>query len=721
VSLNVGGIYVKAKRGVDPKRVRAAIAAYWTERGAAAADVWPREPLALEGTRELAFAVMPGAGGWICIADSERYNADFGLANHLATALATQVIWYTLYGATDAGVLRVLGPGRKPRLPDDDYGAVEAFVTERLPHPFVYLDQLPESERALRFANVDPAAYDRGPVPADEEEVEPAAPPASVPVDDPAKWPVPVDPSLVAANELRVGYLVAFFLPGLFAKHVHDVRGVFERWVDLVPRDALQWSLIGSSATGVKPFGAQTLERCRAQLTTKAAAKYAAFRLGGPEPSHPQYEFHLDGAADDDDDVERGSASSIEVVFPWTTPHETVASFAMAAAEQLAYATGLATPALFFDADLVGAAGRPVAARLAARYPGLELGVDGFKLGDKMHGAHWLVFLGPTQVRALGRVEAPDLEVEPAGHGVCLRASGAPELGDALAGDIPAGLRTIAQLVAPVTAAPPDFARQAGPRTTIELEDGSGTAFEAFERELGARWSARFTEDGTALRALVEQLAVLERLERDPTKHLVDLPKAPYLSEALGLALLPLLRDRAVAERIVARFPATELLQFASSRDRIQHLLATPDIIPWLLAQATGPDRARTIATIGAALVGHDPARAPAVIAAMPADADQHAWDILLRPINNQLGSLHAKDPPAAERLSDAIQPVAKHDPQIYLWTATIFIARGRVEDAMTQIELMFAAGYRDKKRILRDKDFAPLYKHPRFLALKES
>jgi len=105
----------------------------------------------------------------------------------------------------------------------------------------------------------------------------------------------------------------------------------------------------------------------------------------------------------------------------------------------------------------------------------------------------------------------------------------------------------------------------------------------------------------------------------------------------------------------------------------------------------------------------------------MPADADERSWRILLGPINNQLGSLHAKDPPAAERLSDAIQPVAKHNPQIYLWTATIYIARGRVEDAMTQIELMFAAGYRDKKRILRDKDFAPLYKHPRFLALKES
>jgi len=556
VSLNVGGIYVKAKRGVDPKRVRAAIAAYWTERGAAAADVWPREPLALDGTRELAFAVMPGAGGWICVADSERYNADFGLANHLATALATQVIWYTLYGATDAGVLRVLGPGRKPRLPDDDYGAVEAFVTERLPHPFVYLDQLPESERALGFANVDPAAYDRGPVPV-EEAAEPAPPATATPVDDPARWPVAVDPALVAANELRVGYLVAFFLPGLFAKHVHDVRGVFERWVDLVPRDALQWSLIGSSSTDVKPFGAQTLERCRAQLTAKAAAKYAAFRLGGPEPSHPQFEFHLDGAAHEDDDVERGSASSIEVVFPWSTPHETVASFAMAAAEQLAYATGLATPALFFDAGLVGAAGRPVAARLAARYPGLELGVDGFALGDKMHGAHWLTFLGPAQVRALGRVEAPDLEVEPAGHGVCLRASRAPELGDALAGDIPAGLRTIAQLVAPVTAAPPETANEAGPLTTIELEDGSGEAFEAFERELGARWSARFTGDGTALRALVEQLAALERLEGG--SDLTDLAKAPYLSEALGNRLLPLLRDRAAAERIGARFPATEL------------------------------------------------------------------------------------------------------------------------------------------------------------------
>jgi hypothetical protein len=737
MSLNVGGIYVKVKPKLTAARVRAAITSYWTTRGAKPARVELDQPLALERTKQLAFAVLPPADGYICVADSERYHADFALAGFLADELATRVIWYTLYGATDAGVLRMFGPGRKSDEPEDTYGDVAEFVSERLPHAFVYFDKLGVPD-PLGFSNVEPATYDRGPSPDNDARDDEDATPAPVTlVDDPDAWPVRVESSLVESGEVRVGHLVAFFLPALFKNHVAAVGKVFALWLSTVPRDALRWSRIGASAGESRAFSPQTIGRCRAQLTAKVAAKHSYFEIYGPERDAPQYLFEIEGRADD---VERGTASTITMYFPWTTPHERLAKFARSVAELVDYSTGLVTPAVQFDNLSAGSRGRPAAARLAARHPGLELQVGGFKLGDQMHGAHWLAFLGPDLMKAIGGratiAKTGGLHaITDAGHGVCLAASAAPEVGDLLAGPIPAGLRAMAKLLEPLLPAIPDGPRAAGPLQSPQLDDGADGRAALLDAELRPLWHRRFLDDAPRLRELATQLARLSALEAIDASTLAGgaldgyfaaLADAPYISNRLGESLVALVRRMVessrtpLAERILEVFSATLLLGFVRYQDRVRRLLSSDSpALAWLIERASGPERARILASIGAAVVVADPALAPTIVAAMPADADLYSWEVLLRPINNHLGMLWKKqDLVVAEKLSDAIQPIAKHHAQIYLWTATIYIARKRVDDAMSQIEHMFEAGYRDWKRVRGDDDFAPLFDNPRFLAL---
>lgn len=740
MSLNVGGIYIKVKPKLTAARVRAAITGYWTARGAKPARVALDQPLALERTRQLAFAVLPPADGYICVADSERYHADFALAGFLADELATRVIWYTLYGATGAGVLRMLGPGRKPDQPEDTYGDVEAFVADRLPHAFVYFDKLGDPD-PLGFSNVEPQTYDRGPSPDHDagDGDDAAAAPVTL-VDDPTAWPVRVESSLVESGELRVGHLVAFFLPPPFRNHVAAVAKVLELWLASVPREALRWSRIGASASESRAFSPQTIGRCRAQLTAKVAAKHSYFEIYGPEREAPQYYLEVEGRADD---IERGSASTIMMHFPWSTPHDQLAKLARGVAALVDYSTGLVTPAVQFDDLSTGSRGRAAAARLAARHPGLALQVGGFTLGDQMHGAHWLAFLGPGLMKAIGGraaiAKTAGLHaITDAGHGVCLAASAAPEVGDLLTGPVPAGLRAMARLLEPLLPAVPAGPRAAGPLGSPQLDDGADDRAARLDAELRPLWHRRFLDDAPRLRELATQLARLSELEAIDASTLADgalddyvaaLADVPYVSNRLGESLVALVRRMvesersALAERVLAAFSATQLLGFVRYQDRVRRLLSLDSpALAWLIERATDPGRARIVASIGAQVVVADPGLAPAIVAAMPADTDRYSWDVLLQPINNHLGALwNKRDLVAAETLCDAIQPIAKHHAEIYLWTATIYIARERVDDAMGQIELMFEAGLRDWNRVRGDDDFAPLFDNPRFLALSSS
>jgi thioredoxin-like negative regulator of GroEL len=285
-------------------------------------------------------------------------------------------------------------------------------------------------------------------------------------------------------------------------------------------------------------------------------------------------------------------------------------------------------------------------------------------------------------------------------------------------------------LVEPLLPPVPDGARGAGPLQSPQLSDGADDHSEALEEELRPLWHRRFLDDSPRLREIAAGLARLTEVESiDPAADgfVAALAELPYVSNELGESIVTLVRrlveanQTAAAERVLAHFPATQILGLLRYGGRLGRLLPVDSpALAWLIERATGPERARILASIGGEAVVKNPAVAPAIVAAMPQDTDSWSWKILLSTINNHLGALwNKKSLVVAEQLSDAIQPIAKHNAQIYLWTATIYIAQGRVDDAMTQIELMFDAGYREWQRVRGDKDFAPLFENPRFLALK--
>jgi hypothetical protein len=108
-------------------------------------------------------------------------------------------------------------------------------------------------------------------------------------------------------------------------------------------------------------------------------------------------------------------------------------------AEQVPYDGGYASLALTWGVDSQKRAFADAARRWAFRHPGFDMpnkGSSRFSVGAKLRGAYWLTFVGPKALETLGgeaglRKALPkEINVQPAGAGVMLRASQLPDVGD---------------------------------------------------------------------------------------------------------------------------------------------------------------------------------------------------------------------------------------------------------------------------------------------------
>jgi hypothetical protein len=178
VSYNVGGIHVRAKPGLTPARVSAAVDAYFRKAGASRSDRGARKipELAVEDTGKLAVAVLPARDGYVAIIDSERYTGSIALAEHLAAKLKTSVLHWTASGATNSGDATWFGGRPKNvRAPPEDVDHMEIVAyLGRLDLPFVLasfdtLEELPRATRIMGFRDVPFEAYD-GELDEDEDE-----------------------------------------------------------------------------------------------------------------------------------------------------------------------------------------------------------------------------------------------------------------------------------------------------------------------------------------------------------------------------------------------------------------------------------------------------------------------------------------------------------------------------------------------------------------------
>ncbi|MBX3233493.1 MAG: hypothetical protein KIT84_37985 [Labilithrix sp.] len=167
---NACWIQLRLGRTITPERIRDEIEVYWTAKGARvlAREVRPLEPLRLEKTKTLGYAIGGIENGWVEVLDSERYTADFGLARHLARKLKTHVHFIGVWDVDQTSIERWIAPP----------GATKKKPAMRgLPMPSLYYAELvakPDlAAAAIVFKGVRYTNYDPGPEPEEEPPLEP--------------------------------------------------------------------------------------------------------------------------------------------------------------------------------------------------------------------------------------------------------------------------------------------------------------------------------------------------------------------------------------------------------------------------------------------------------------------------------------------------------------------------------------------------------------------
>jgi len=469
MSQNVGGIWVRERAGrktVKPEDVARAIEAHFTKRGAqvdatSARDI---EPLSVEeGKGRLGFAVLRAEGGWITVADSERYTADRSLAQHLAKTLGAEVFWYVLYGATDAGIARWFGS--KAKAPASSYAGVEEGIVEiGFPNPFLYFDQLASSVgkkelKATRFVSlrgVRADSYDAGPEPRSREDAEAAAEAAAEARARKTKTKTtattsrsgarsktaaaapretvldrtkraPFAPIALAYKKQRAGrdsLVLGFSCAVPMGELGPSVSRVLDAYLALVPEGALRWALLGGNSTTPRRLKDASIARARAMLAPKTAAKtdYTHFWLasddtwdGQPaaeEPDNPDFLFLCDGERSvKPEKMDWGwlrPTGWIEMRFPsdflWQLGVDRFVDFAKEVTAMLPVESGSAAIALTWSPlqGMLSQEAPRIAAPILLERPGLDVADSHHSLGGKCRGAHWLTFLGKGLVKTLG-------------------------------------------------------------------------------------------------------------------------------------------------------------------------------------------------------------------------------------------------------------------------------------------------------------------------------
>jgi Protein of unknown function (DUF3396) len=262
----------------------------------------------------------------------------------------------------------------------------------------------------------------------------------------------------------RDNWVIAFFCQVPFPDMAAGARAAFDLWRAAVPADAIKHALVGTTATQPKKVGPKTVAQCLDMLVPAKAAKrpLSAFEIGGPQPFNADYWFQVVGNLDLTLRGEVVKSNLVEARLPteFVTDRggDAVAELARGFAAALPYSSGYASPALSFMSDAKMTAAAKVIVPAAFRYPGYDLHHNQntrYFIRGRVVGARWLTFLGPELVKLLGGRKSltaalPGVTVEPAGHGLMLRAGAEPELGDTNRRIDTPLLRAVAQVLEPV-------------------------------------------------------------------------------------------------------------------------------------------------------------------------------------------------------------------------------------------------------------------------------
>ena len=242
----------------------------------------------------------------------------------------------------------------------------------------------------------------------------------------------------------RANLILVFYSKRPFAEIVEGVAWCLNQYLNMIPKEALSWALIGSSADTKTALVPKDITRCRTMLTVATAKrKDIHFRLLGPDEWGPDYSLMIGGLKAPSQRGFLDQTNAIEFMFPveFLTSYgeDAFVTLVMNMFEALQCDSGHAGIALVPGAPAdFSQAGKHIAPRLMQSH-GLDIGCTMFvvnKLGDRCRGARWLTMLSDKLIGELGGRETLDgklmdgVTVVPGEHGLLMRAGYSPEIGD---------------------------------------------------------------------------------------------------------------------------------------------------------------------------------------------------------------------------------------------------------------------------------------------------
>lgn len=291
----------------------------------------------------------------------------------------------------------------------------------------------------------------------------------------------------------RDNIVIVFFGKVSFYKMVEGTKYCVEKFLEMTPRDALKWSIVGKSADTYKPLSDKTLARCLSSLTITAAKKKDIhFRLFGPEENGPDYGLILNGKVQPSNEGFLNQTNVIEMRFPREflseTGEDAFVEVVTDMFENIPCDSGYASIALCFgDESKTDIAGKYIAP-IALRSHGYDIPDNlptANSLGDRCRGARWLTMLSPKLIDELGglnsikNVLSDDVTTISTTNGVMFRAGAMPEIGDVNRNQFTPLLASVAHVIEKIT--------YFGDDTLGELFD--------FDEDKLNRWEHRFWQD----------------------------------------------------------------------------------------------------------------------------------------------------------------------------------------------------------------------------------
>ncbi len=262
----------------------------------------------------------------------------------------------------------------------------------------------------------------------------------------------------------RDNVVMAFFGKSPFSEMADGAKRVFDKYLNLIPQDALKWSIIGMNTGTFKPVTQQALRRCASLLEKGSAEKKDVhFQLMGSQKWVPDYCFTVTGYKKPEKVGFLDPANLVEMIFPRKVleeyGEETLVKLANDLLAVLPCDSGYVSIALCANESAARKAGAFIAP-LALRSHGLDIASNtdtSSSMGSRCRGARWLTMLSTELADQVGGLKAfkqklpKEVIIHESPKGVLLQAGKTPEIGDVNQNERTPLLASVAHVIEKIT------------------------------------------------------------------------------------------------------------------------------------------------------------------------------------------------------------------------------------------------------------------------------